>query len=440
MMRRTMWFAAGMTGLTLIGALVVGGAAYWAYANQLPPYIPRSVALPVPNAYDDYVLAAAMSRAVGGSGTTFRDRDRQVPPARLSAVVKRNWAALARLRLGFGKQCGAPPAVSFHQTFPELAGYRDLARVLVAEGKLAERQGRMVDAAHSYRDCLRFGVDVPRGGTLIHGQVGIAIQDIGLRALEESIDRLDGPTAAHLAQAMQSLDQRATSFAATLANEKEAMTLCLRELLRHSTVWEALIPGQTLQGFLYDGMEYGLPTKRAVLACYRSYMDAGIADASRPYYATALPPWRGIIQHVTPELSTFKPKWAVRDARWRIMELLLAAREYQHRHGRPPPAADALVPLYLAAVPRDPFADRVLIYRVRANRVLVYSRGPDGKDDGGKDLGASIYSSSSGDIVTLKPRQPTIASIPGTPPPGPAATPAQPPGSPPNTAAPRPSH
>jgi multidrug efflux pump subunit AcrA (membrane-fusion protein) len=98
MMRRTLWFAAGMTGLTLIGALVVGGAAYWAYANQLPPYIPRSVALPVPNAYDDYVLAAAMSRAVGGSGTTFRDRDRQVPPARLSAVVKRNWAALARLR------------------------------------------------------------------------------------------------------------------------------------------------------------------------------------------------------------------------------------------------------------------------------------------------------------------------------------------------------
>ncbi len=53
-------------------------------------------------------------------------------------------------------------------------------------------------------DCLRLGVDLPRGGLLIHGLVGMAIQAIGLKAMEEAVDGLDGPTAAAGAMACRS--------------------------------------------------------------------------------------------------------------------------------------------------------------------------------------------------------------------------------------------
>src|SRR5437016_1761878 len=87
------------------------------------------------------------------------------PPVgpQMRAVVARNRAALARLRQGFGKSFRNPPVISDMVAMAEPARYRALARVLVTEGTLAEREGRLGDAARSYLDCLRLGVDIPRG-------------------------------------------------------------------------------------------------------------------------------------------------------------------------------------------------------------------------------------------------------------------------------------
>jgi hypothetical protein len=95
--------------------------------------------------------------------------------------------------------------------------------------------------------------------------------------------------------------------------------------------------------------------------------------------------------------------WALRDARWRITELHLAVRAYEQQRGSPPPSLDALVPAYLPAVPQDPFAPKPLVYRQTGAGVLIYSRGPDGKDDGGKDLGSRVEPLSQGDIVSMEP-------------------------------------
>jgi hypothetical protein len=401
---RNPWFLVRMSLFALVCVLLIGGAVYWNAANQLPPYVRPPVVLPQPNAYDDYAAAAAICRAAGGSGVRYAAHP--VLSGRLRGVVGRNRAALARLRQGFGKQSCAPPVVSDEQTFPELAGYRDVARVLVAEGNLAAREGRMADAARSYRDCLRFGVDVPHGGTLIHGYVGLALQEIGLRAIEEDIDRFDGPTAASLMRQVRALELRATSLADTLVGQKEASIAILMDELRRGSVWQAVLPDEANTPLIRTMMDvqYGFPSKRTLLAHYRAFLDDGIAAARQPYYARVKtsPPRDGVIQFLGPGLSRPRMKWAVRDARWRIIQLRLAAWAYQSQHGAPPASAEALVPTYLTAVPRDPFADLPLVYRVKGGRAIVYSRGPDGKDDGGKDLGDKAYLGKSGDIVTLK--------------------------------------
>ena len=72
----------------------------------------------------------------------------------------------------------------------------------------------------------------------------------------------------------------------------------------------------------------------------------------------------------------------------RATEVVLALRLHQAGHnGELPEQLDELVPAWLPAVPRDPFArtDAPLRYRKDGTEWTVYSAGPNGKDDGGRN-------------------------------------------------------
>src|SRR2546425_292344 len=114
--------------------------------------------------------------------------------------------------------------------------------------------------------------------------------------------------------------------------------------------------------------------------------------------------WRGWMPR-HPRLRRYSRtrRRVVMEARGRITERRLETRAYQQQQAAPPPSLEALVPAYLPAVPQDPFAPKPLVYRRTGAGALVYSRGPDGKDDGGKDLGSRVIPDSRGDIVSMKP-------------------------------------
>jgi hypothetical protein len=326
--------------------------------------------------------------------------DPGAPLAQVRAVVRRNRAALARLRQGFRKQYRCPPVVSMLQTFPDLAYDHALVRVLVSEGKLAEREYRLSDAVRSYLDCLRMGVNVPRGGAVVQAGVGLWVQQRGLRPLQELAFQLDGPVAAAAAHEMTRLDAQMSSLTETLVNDRDAATACLSEYFRNSAVRRQL---EDESSGIRDLLSLITP-KRLVFNEIRGYTDALIMTSRQPYYAQVAPepPSHMLSQMLGPVDDFIRFKRAVRDAQWRITELRLAIRAYQQAHGVLPPSLDALVPAYLPAVPQDPFAPGPMVYRRKARRALVYSRGPDGKDDGGADLGAKCYPDSRGDIVSLK--------------------------------------
>jgi hypothetical protein len=62
----------------------------------------------------------------------------------------------------------------------------------------------------------------------------------------------------------------------------------------------------------------------------------------------------------------------------------LAAERYRLAEGRWPAGLDALVPHYLAALPRDPFDGQPLRFHPTADGLVIYSVGPDRVDNGGK--------------------------------------------------------
>src|ERR1051326_111313 len=80
MIRRSPWMIVGLGALAIVGVLGIGLWSYWRSANELPPYSPPRVAMPVPNAYYDYRLAGTMSQAVGAATVQTQPAGGTRPP------------------------------------------------------------------------------------------------------------------------------------------------------------------------------------------------------------------------------------------------------------------------------------------------------------------------------------------------------------------------
>jgi len=426
---RRAWALVAGVFVALLLLVGVGLVAYVRAATQVVAYPVSIPKLPKPNAYDDYVEAGKLARAgrdaqvslavspASGSVGAVRPPVRLayedgVPLSALRQTVTRHRATLARLRGGFRHEFANPPVLSFGQMLPELADFRALARVLLSEGKLAEREGRPTDAVRSYLDCVRLGTDVGRGGPLIHHHVGLAVQLMGLKALDGMVTQVDEQTARAAIRRMESLDREAPTYREALELEKEARTACFVDLFSSGTSPDRLMQlwGVRSEGAWHDNIrrvEYAFTPKASVVEAHRSYLDAAIAAADKPFHqAGALP---SPSDRVSRELSFMEGlypdgrfHWAHRDACWRIVQGRFAIRAYELRRGGPPPTLKALVPVYLPSEPADPFAPQPLVYRSKDRAVFLYSRGPDGDDDGGSDLGAEAKSTSAGDIVNVK--------------------------------------
>ena len=71
------------------------------------------------------------------------------------------------------------------------------------------------------------------------------------------------------------------------------------------------------------------------------------------------------------------------DAQRRIVELALAMCRYHAKNGKYPEKIDELVPDFIAFVPLDPFDGKPIRLKQADGKLVIYSIGPDGIDDGG---------------------------------------------------------
>jgi hypothetical protein len=69
----------------------------------------------------------------------------------------------------------------------------------------------------------------------------------------------------------------------------------------------------------------------------------------------------------------------------RICAAALSLQRFRLVHDRLPKDLNELVPRFLTAIPLDPFDGAPLRYKPLVNGYVVYSIGPDGRDDGGKE-------------------------------------------------------
>ena len=284
---------------------------------------------PEPNGYEDFLKASQLIDAQVPDLTNS-------PALVLRPVVQRNQAALELVRTGLNRQSRVPLQFNLnylttHMT--EIGGLKNLARLLVAEGVTAQADEKFDEAAQKYLDVIRLAQATAQGGLIIDQLVAQAIQALGAGHLRHLIEHLKSSEARRLIEALDVMDRHREPFEQICRRE--------RAYFRKVHGWWLVNAPRLL--FLIKGK--GDPTQVAQQAAE----------------ATSL---RG-------------------QAQLRLLIVHLALHEYKLDLGSYPESLSGLVPKYLAALPKDPFSGKDLVYRIEDGAYRLYSIGPDQKDDGG---------------------------------------------------------
>ncbi len=200
---------------------------------------------------------------------------------------------------------------------------RSLSRAFTGEGDLAVMENRFDDAAMHYLDVIRLGCVTAGGGLAVDWLVGIAIEGVDRSRLCSLLESIPPQTLPRLIAELQQLD----------ASQEPA-----DDALRRERVWQQ--------------HAYGWPM--------------------RIWFVPAVEQTKAVKQATRENI-----------AKTRLLLCDLALRLYLEKHKDIPDRLEQLVPEYLSTLPDDPFSEQPFIYRPHGKTFLLYSVGPDHKDDGG---------------------------------------------------------
>ena len=324
-------------------------------------------------------------------------------PAQKAALVAENVGAIQTLHKGLTYPYQEIPLRSFSTLLPHYGKIGGLSRLLALEAQVKSTSGDWKGAIMADLDAIQVGQELPHGGGLIGMSVGETCQANGRRQAWDAVNHLNAAEARANARRLEQIRARHVPFAPALQESKWAVQAGLLELMRQKN-W----PSNLLQVEDSDPEDGGqsVPTvsrtlmgtwmrftgKRTIMGNYARYMDQSIANAGQPY-AAHLPspptPTDPFNQMALPgyDLNSLRLREVLADTENVLLLTALALRAYKLEHGAYPASLAALVPQYLKAVPADPFAlSGSLRYKRQGAVFLLYSVGPDGKDNAGQAI------------------------------------------------------
>jgi hypothetical protein len=410
-------------------AVFLGAALGWrSHLERTPTLVLPAPPLPATNAHYLYQTAG---RLVVGTNETAAIYSR--PGARsvsaMEDVLRLNSNSLALVRIGFQYPCRFPAMRS--STIQE--DYVALGRVshlLLFEGEVFEGRGLMAEASRSYLDLVRFGEDVSRGTPMLGRLIGISFSWRGTFHLARITPVLDAQTCREASVRLSGLRRSATTFQETLLEEKLASQAALLELFQRADWRSEPIPPLDLKRVF--GMEHvvldvlqqrevlplservrrrvavwhhtGTRSKHALLAELSRFFDSwlAVAHGALPTEGDVPPaPTDRVLKQIhNPQvlLQSWRNhlNW---EAQLALLEVALSLQALRLERGALPTSLDQLVPRWLDQAPLDPFAPKQFLrYRLVDGHALLYSVGPDGKDDGGQSE-ASGLKNGRGDLL-----------------------------------------
>jgi hypothetical protein len=386
--------AAATAALTLASA-----ALAYADAQTQPP-------LPSPNGFDYFVKAGSLTVEAAPMQSATNLPPNLKDPNTLRAaqeLVVQNQAAIDTLHQGFRYDYQTPPLIP-DAPYPYLRTLRATARVLNFEATVDASEGNPDGVVQATLDAVQMGAQIPKGGLLIHMLVGTACEAMGRRPLWENLDSLDPAQCKAAIERMQRVESEEVPFGDIVASERDMGDRHLKSAAGSPTWKTDLI--KDMQDPTERAEIMSAPANVGALQpAYDSYMNALIAASRVPYGAPrpAVPALDPGLAWLIPDYGQSRYRYVLNETQNALLITALAVTAYHQNHGRYPESLEALAPAYLPSVPIDPFsAGFPLRYRLSGGSPVLYSVGPDGKDDGGTPIapaGQTPQQQSTGDIV-----------------------------------------
>ena len=401
-----------VSGLLLFSALVFVPAVCWRAINSVSDYHAPIRVLPSPNGY--LRAAAILSHAPEGLLDPSPNW-RELSPRILAPRVARLQPALDGVKAQFSLPWAVP-------------GQRDEQRPRLdwcatwyaIRSRLALQSGRPSEAMDHCLDAMELGNLVCRNGWIYDRYDGQACQFTGLERAERILPNLPADHLLQQIQRVRRLRQSWTPTTETLANERiTSLRKCaehLREVERQS-LWEQLETAEQRQaglpyiptiGWSWPRHVYAWPAWQQVLTPH------GAARAELDHYfeeliaATGRPAPHGV-PHTDPTniwvkqfaassfTGPYRGEWPRNNLA--ILETAMAVRLYCLRTGRYPHGLDELPKAWLPEIPQDVW-NQPIAYRLANGKGVVYSWGPDQKDDGGRPVNpTAVLKGAHGDLV-----------------------------------------
>lgn len=360
----------------------LGGATQFCVASEIGQTSTKPQT-PAPNAFDFYQQAGAaliQSDQIAQASVNLFD-GKKVPTGTLQNLLSKNTRALQLLRAGFRHSYRHPVLKDMEAAPPEYSHLRNLVRLLILEGEFKARRGDKSGAASCYLDGVRIGVDVPRGGAILPLLVGCACETLARRALWRSLSQMDAATARAATTRLGVLAAQRVRLSAAMREEKHMALASLPAMIRRSDV---------------EASTRLAPHAKQIETNIAAWMDETIANLEKPYtarQAVTIPidPLSQVYLPMYDNLGFQEARNLTGDA---LLTVALALRAHRMKTKNYPASLDELALDGSKKIPADPFGNgEALRYRLATNGYLLYSIGPDGKDDAGRAIETKTQSS-----------------------------------------------
>jgi hypothetical protein len=350
------------------------------------------------NGFDLYLQASKLIISASPPVDALDDGKQETDPkvraqkyalARKEAWLKKNAKGFALFQKALTLPTHHPKMVDTTDNFSSYGALRQLARDKAIERNAREMRGDWSGSIQSRLDTVQMGNGVSRGGPIIAFLVGAAIEAIGRNEPWAATEKLNASQARVSAVRLEKIYKDRFTHVETLAEEKAYGLALLRAEFRKPNWrdmrrWDrAASPADLAQSLTIEPEE--------IIHNYKRAMDAHIANARLSYSApkTVVAETndvfsRGMIGDYYDQIRFLSTRSDASNAVWLCA---LALRAFRAENGKYPTALDELAPRYLKEIPADPFGGgEKLRYKRTANSYVLWSIGPDGKDDGGRPI------------------------------------------------------
>ncbi len=413
-------------GIALMGSSTV---RWLNWRNELPPLNIPFKLTPKPNAYDIFLSASndisdskLIEYALNTHHRALDPDDRIYSWDEKKRFVDENTTVLKRIKSGFQYPYMAPVDRWFKNDYPDLDQFITIMRLLLLQSEVYQHENKWVEAAQCRLDVFEMGTTCSEGAALAPYQFGDVMGTAGSWHFRQIWKHLNLAEIKEITHRYEMLMMKRQPIWKNIEEEKWSNLAILYSVpLGGNRIVDYIADHTTIpkrsnfkQITRYGILAYG---KRAVVQNIAHYYDECILFAGKPYKPHAIfpaVPADPLSQAICPDVGKYKFVEASIETEERMQLTLLALNAYKLEHGRYPKSLFQLTPKYISEVPLDPFDfPNPLQYTLNGSNYLLYSIGPDGKDDGGiplQDLAATnspnskstkrtIEATDAGDIV-----------------------------------------